>query len=84
MSPTTELRIILEAIRDDLFVDELLVEFNKAFFAGIRYVFAEQTYVDWVFKTSFIKAKHNVGQLREDITFNNDNPIQLRSIRKRS
>ena len=39
MSPTTELRIILEAIRDDLFVDELLVEFNKAFFAGIRYVF---------------------------------------------
>ena len=71
--PTTELRIILEAIRDDLFVDELLVEFNKAFFAGIRYVFAEQTYVDWAFKTSFIKAKHNVGQLREDITFNNDN-----------
>ena len=24
-------------------------------------------------KTSFVKAQHNVGQLREDITFNNDN-----------
>jgi len=71
--PTTELRIILEAIRDDILIDELLVEFNKLFFAGLRYVFSEQTYVDWAFKTSFIKAKHNVGQLREDITFNNDN-----------
>ena len=29
--------------------------------------------VDWAFKTSFVKAQHNVGQLREDITFNNDN-----------
>ena len=71
--PTTETRIILESIRDDLLIDELLVEFNKLFFAGLRYVFAEQTYVDWAFKTSFIKAKHNVGNLREDVTFNNDN-----------
>jgi hypothetical protein len=71
--PITELRIILESIRDDLLIDELLVEFNKLFFAGLRYVFSEQTYVDWAFKTSFIKAKHNVGKLREDITFNNDN-----------
>ena len=72
--PTTETRIILESIRDDLLIDELLVEFNKLFLAGLRYVFAEQTYVDWAFKTSFIKAKHNVGNLREDVTFNNDNP----------
>ena len=71
--PIKEMRIILETIRDDILIDELLVEFNKLFFAGLRYVFAEQTYVDWAFKTSFIKAKHNVGQLREDITFNNDN-----------
>ena len=71
--PITELRIILNAIKDDLFIDELLVEFNKLFFASLRYVFSEQSYVDWAFKTSFIKAKHNVGSLREDITFNNDN-----------
>ena len=71
--PITELRIVLNAVKDDLLIDELLVEFNKLFFASLRYVFSEQTYVDWAFKTSFIKAKHNVGQLREDITFNNDN-----------
>ena len=71
--PVTELRIILNAIKNDLLIDDLLIEFNKLFFASLRYVYAEQPYVDWVFKTSFIKAKHNVGNLREDITFNNDN-----------
>ena len=71
--PVQELRVVLNAIKDNLFIDELQIEFNKLFFASLRYVFAEQSYVDWVFKTSFIKAKHNVGSLREDITFNNDN-----------
>jgi hypothetical protein len=71
--PVDELRIILNAVKDDLFIDDLLIEFNNLFFAGLRYVLSEQQYVDWVFKTSFIKAKHNVGTLRKDITFNNDN-----------
>ena len=71
--PVIELRTILTSIKDDLFIDELLVSFNALFFAGLRYAFSEQTYIDWAFKTSFIKAKHNVGMLREDITFNNDN-----------
>ena len=71
--PTTEIRVILETIRDNLFVDELAIEYNALFFASMRYVFSEQTYVDWAFKTSFVKAKHNVGLLRQDITFNNDN-----------
>ena len=38
----------------------------------MRYILSEQKFVDWMFKTSFIKAKHNVGKLRKDITFNND------------
>ena len=45
----------------------------QLFFASIRYAFSEQSYIDWAFKTSFVKAQHNVGSLREDITFNNDN-----------
>ena len=71
--PTIELRIILESIKNDLFIDDLLVKFNSLFFASLRYAFSEQTYIDWAFKTSFIKAKHNVGSLRKDVTFNNDN-----------
>ena len=68
-----ELRIILEAIRDDLFVNQLLLEYNNLFFSSLRYVFSEQNYVDWAFKTSFVKAKHNVGTLTQRTTFQNDN-----------
>jgi len=68
-----ELRIILETIRDNIFVDELALEYNKLFFSSLRYVFSEQNYVDWAFKTSFVKAKHNVGELEQRTTFRNDN-----------
>jgi len=71
--PVYELRTILSAIKDNIFVNDLLLEFNRLFFASLRYVLSEQTNTDWLFKTSFVKAKHNVGQLRQDITFNNDN-----------
>jgi hypothetical protein len=71
--PTVEIRKILEAIRDDIFVDQLQVEYNKLFFASLRYVFTEQGYVDWAFKTSFVLARHNVGTLKQKVTFQNDN-----------
>jgi len=71
--PIIETRIILEALRDNILVDELAVEYNKLFFASIRYVFAEQLFVDWAFKTSFVKAIHNVGELDQRVNFKNDN-----------
>jgi hypothetical protein len=74
-NPATELRIILEAIRDNIFVVDLAVEYNKLFLASVRYVLSEQQSVDWVFKTSFIKSKHNLGELKKDVTFNNDNLV---------
>jgi len=72
LQPIIELRIILEALRDKILIDELAIEYNKLFFAQMRYILSEQIFVDWMFKTSFVKAKHNVGKLRKDITFNND------------
>lgn len=71
--PIEEVRIILNTIRNKIFTDDLEVEYNKLFFASLRYVFSEQGYVDWAFKTSFVKARHNVGDLKEKITFQNDN-----------
>ena len=70
--PIKETRIILETIRDSIFVGTLAVEYNKLWFASLRYVFAEQILVDWAFKTSFVKSKHNLGELEQDITFNAD------------
>ena len=73
-NPSTELRIILETIRDFIFVNSLETEYNQLFMAALRYVMSEQQSVDWVFKTSFVKAKHNRETLsQQDITFNNDN-----------
>jgi len=73
-NPSVELRIILETIRDNIFVGDLEVEYNQLFMAALRYVMSEQQAVDWMFKTSFVKAKHNKETLnQQDITFNNDN-----------
>ena len=71
--PVHEFRIILKALRDDIFINDLAVEYNKLFASSLRYVLSEQKFVDWVFKTSFLKAKHNIGELTEKITFQNDN-----------
>jgi len=71
--PSEEIRIILKTIENNLFVDQLEVEWNKLFFSSIRYAISEQIDVDWIFKSSFVTAKHNVGELQQKITYQNDN-----------
>jgi hypothetical protein len=73
IEPVIELRKILETVKNSLFVGDLEVEWNKLFFSSIRYVLSEQNEVDWIFKTSFIRAKHNYGTLHQSLTFKNDN-----------
>jgi len=72
-NPIVELRIILQALRDDVFVGSLKEAYNDLFFVSVRYLLAEQNSVDWLFKTSFVKAKYHVSELRNDVTFNSDN-----------
>ena len=72
-SASLELRIILETIKNDILINELKPEYLNLFFIAIRYAMSEQTYVDWVFKTSFVKATHNVGNLDQTPTYKNDN-----------
>lgn len=71
--PIVELRNIFTAIKEDIFVNDLRLEWNKLFFISIQYLLSEQLYVDWVFKTSFLNAIHNVGDLAEKPTYQNDN-----------
>ena len=70
--PIKETRIILETIRDNLLIDDLAAEYNKLWFASLRYIFSEQGNVDWAFKTSFIKGKHNKGLLDQPRNFENN------------
>jgi hypothetical protein len=70
---SAELRNILFAIKHDIFTGDYQVEWNKLFFTSIRYVLAEQQYVDWVFKTSFLNATHNAGSFTQKSNYKNDN-----------
>ena len=72
-SATEELKIILDTIKNKILVDELRIEYLKCFFASVRYVFNEQYFVDWALKTSFVKATHNAGSLKQKVNYNNDN-----------
>lgn len=71
-APAVETRIILKTIRDVIFTGSRRKEYNQLFISSLRYVLNEQKYVDWLFKTSFIKLKHDLGELTQDITFNSD------------
>ena len=67
--PVTETRQVLTALRDDLLIGNLAVEYNTLFFIGLRKVLEEQTYVDWMFKTSFINAVNKVRQFDQRKTY---------------
>ena len=72
-SPAIELRIILNALKNDLLVDDLKSSYLSLFLTTIRYALSEQVYLDWIFKTSFVKAIHNVSSLEKHTTYRSDN-----------
>ena len=72
-SAGVELRVILNCLKNQILTDTLKQQYLELFFTSVRYAFSEQTYIDWAFKTSFVKAEHNVGMLRQTVTYTNDN-----------
>ena len=72
-SASTELRIILESLKNDILVDNMKEIYLNLFFNSVRYAYSEQNYIDWIFKTSFVKAQHSVGELKQKVTYNSDN-----------
>jgi hypothetical protein len=72
-SASTELRIILETLKNNILVDDMKEVYLNLFFNSVRYAYTEQNYIDWIFKTSFVKAQHSVGELKQKVTYNSDN-----------
>ena len=70
---STELRIILNAIKDDIFIGNLKQNYLDLFIAAIKYAHSEQVFIDWAFKTSFVRATHNVGNLDQPVNYPVDN-----------
>ena len=66
---TTEIRVVLDTLRKDIFINTLAVYFNQMFFFLINYILTEQPSVDWVFKTSFIDVVHFFKQLDQPAAY---------------
>ena len=72
-NPGIEIRKILDALRNELFVNQLSQDFLELFFVFIYYVLDEQKYVDWVFKTSFISVLHKIRGLDQPQIYAKEN-----------
>jgi hypothetical protein len=64
-TPDLELGYILTALKEDLFINELKVNWNLFFFKAVKYALTEQKLLDWAFKTSFINVINYAGQLQQ-------------------
>ena len=69
----TELRVILNTIKNDILIGSLKQQYLDLFLASIRYAHSEQVFIDWAFKTSFVRATHNVGRLDQPVNYPVDN-----------
>ena len=72
-NPNNEIRNILLALNNDIFINTLQGEFNKLFFVMVNYLLTEQTYVDWLFKSSFISVTHKLRTLSQFPSYIVDN-----------
>jgi len=72
-NPNTEIRNILSALKNDIFINTLEGEFNKLFFVMVNYLLTEQNYVDWLFKSSFISVTHKLRTLSQFPSYIVDN-----------
>ena len=70
---STELRIILTAIKHKILIGDLKQSYLNLFLSSVRYAHSEQPFIDWIFKTSFIRATHNVGALNQPVNYPVDN-----------
>ncbi len=62
-NPAKETEQIINGLFEDVFVGPLKIYLNKLFFKLVKYAFAEQKFLDWAFKTSFINVYNYAGGL---------------------
>ena len=71
--PVLETRKIIQAINQEIFVDELLIERNRALTLMFNYILSETAAPDWLFKTSLIDAEHKLRELIPYQLYRKDN-----------
>ena len=71
--PIIETRKIIQAINQELFVDELLIERNRLLILMFNYILSEQQAPTWLTKTSLIDVDHTIRSLVPYQVYRRDN-----------
>ena len=71
--PVIETRKIIQAINEQLLIDELLIERNRALILMFNFVLSEFEAPEWLTKTSLIDVNHKIRQLVPYQTYQRDN-----------
>lgn len=71
--PTIETRKIIQAINEELFIDDLAIERNRLLILMFNYILTEFTAPEWLTKTSLIDVEHRIRELLPFQIFRQDN-----------
>ena len=71
--PVIETRKIIQAINEELFIDDLAIERNRALILVFNFVLSEFTAPEWLTKTSLIDVDHTIRQLIPYQIYRQDN-----------
>ena len=71
--PVVETRKIIQAINEQLLIDELLIERNRALVLMFNFVLSEFEAPEWLTKTSLIDVDHKISQLLPYQTYQKNN-----------
>ena len=71
--PVIETRKIIQAINEELFIDDLAIYRNKALILMFNYILSEFPAPEWLTKTSLIDVNHKIRELLPFQVFRQDN-----------
>ena len=71
--PVIETRKIIQAINEELLVDDLLIERNRCLVLMFNFILSESLAPQWLFKTSLIDVDHRIRELLPFQIYNRDN-----------
>ena len=75
--PDKELAYVLTALRNDIFIKDLKINWNLFFFKAVKYALTEQKLLDWAFKTSFINVNNKGNTLDQRPVYKLDNDTSI-------
>ena len=71
--PVEETRKIIQAINQELFIDDLAINRNRLLILMFEYILTEQEAPEWLTKTSLIDVRHEIRALLPFQTYRQDN-----------